>query len=145
MLKVKVSRESNMAIEAGPHNIDSKAYIIGPDMGGTVKAMSPEFYQELDSNFNGFKDHVLVMRFCFAEDWPTWEMHPHGDEMVYLLEGDTDFVLWRNGQEEVVRVSEPGSYVCVPRGVWHTARPHTETCMLFITPGEGTLNEAKPR
>lgn len=140
-----------MAINPGAHSIDSDVYILGPAGKATVKNMGPEFYQELDSEFNGFKDHLLVMRFSCAENWPTWEVHPHGDEMVYLLEGDADFVLWHEGEEseegyeEVVRVSQPGDYVCVPKGVWHTARPHSTTTMLFVTPGEGTLNEERPR
>ena len=43
-----------------------------------------------------------------------------------------------------VRVSEPGTYVVVPKGAWHTARPHAATTMLFVTPGEGTLNAESP-
>ena len=84
------------------------------------------------------------MTFAFSEDWPTWEIHPHGDEFVYLLEGDTDFVLYTEDGEETVRVNEPGSYVVVPQNTWHTARPYAPTKMLFVTPGEGTLNQPSP-
>ena len=87
---------------------------------------------------------MLVQRFAFDEPWPTWEMHPAGDEMVYLLSGNTDFVLWVDSEEKVVSINEPGSYVIVPRGTWHTARPHEPTDMLFFTPGECTLNAEQP-
>jgi hypothetical protein len=35
---------------------------------------------------------------------------------------------------------DAGSYVVVPKGVWHTARTSVATRMLFVTPGEGTEN-----
>ena len=86
----------------------------------------------------------LVSQHTFSADWDVWEMHPHGDELVYLLEGDTDFLLHMPDGVKTVRVSEPGSYVLVPKGVWHTGRPHAPTRMLFVTPGEGTMNEVEP-
>ena len=43
-----------------------------------------------------------------------------------------------------VRVNVPGSYLVVPKGVWHTARPNAATTLLFVTPGEGTLNAESP-
>ena len=87
---------------------------------------------------------MLVQEFTFDGPWPTWEVHPEGDEFVYLIEGDTDFVLKLGAEEQTLRVNTPGSYVVVPKGVWHTARPHMRTKMLFFTPGEGTLNAETP-
>ena len=133
-----------MAIEPGPHDLDAVRFIFGPTGEGTTKATSPAFYEELDQQFESFRGHLLIQRFTFDEPWPTWEVHPEGDEFVYLLEGDTDFLLRRDGVDSSIRVSEPGSYVVVPKGTWHTARPYTSTTMLFVTPGEGTLNEVEP-
>ena len=133
-----------MPIDPGPHDLNQMLYILGPNGKGTLKADSPDFYQELDTEFNGFAGHTLVSCSRFDEPWPSWEMHPKGDEMVYLLSGDTDLVLLLDGREETVRIRIPGDYVAVPKGVWHTARPHGPTTMLFITPGEGTLNEEEP-
>lgn len=133
-----------MRANPGPHDGGSTAAIFAPDGTATVKAFSPTFYEELDRDFAGFAGHLLIQRYTFATPWPTWERHPAGDEYVYLLSGDTDFVLWRDGREQVIRVATPGSYVIVPRGVWHTARPHAPTTMLFVTPGEGTQNEPTP-
>ena len=39
------------------------------------------------------------------------------------------------------RLRDPGSYVVVPKGTWHTARTSVPTRMLFMTPGEGTENK----
>ncbi len=133
-----------MAIDPGPHDLDKVRYILAPDGNGTNKRVSPNFYQELDTDFGDFSGHVLVQTFTFEAPWPSWEVHPVGDEFVYLLEGDTDFVLMKDGEEEVLRVREPGTYVVVPKGVWHTARPHARTTMLFFTPGAGTLNAETP-
>lgn len=127
-----------------PQQITKTRAILNPEMALVLKDISDTFYQELDEEFDSFKNHVLISQFDFDDDWPTWEMHPKGDELVLLLSGSTDMVLAHDEGEEVIKVSKPGEYVVVPRGVWHTARPHQPTSMLFITPGEGTLNEEKP-
>lgn len=106
--------------------------------------LSPGCYAELDDEFDGFRGHVLVQDGEFAEAWPTWEVHPYGDEIVYWLSGDTEFVLRQEGAETVLRLKEPGSAVVVPRGCWHTARSRAPTRLLFITPGEGTINAEEP-
>lgn len=133
-----------MNTDPGPHKLAAAPYILTPGGDGVVKRMSPSFYAELDEDFDHFKGHTLVQVFAFSEAWPSWEIHPHGDELVYLLEGDTEFVLRTAAGDQTVRVSEPGTYVVVPKNTWHTARPHAPTKMLFVTPGEGTLNEAQP-
>ncbi len=133
-----------MSIDPGPHDLNKMLYILGADGSGTLKADSPDFYQELDTEFDGFAGCTLISRFSFDEPWPTWEMHPKGDEFVYLLEGDTDLILLQDGEETAVRIHVPGDYVVVPQGVWHTAHPYGPTSLLFITPGEGTLNEEQP-
>ncbi len=133
-----------MPTTPGPFPLDQIRMIIGPNAKVTPKEASPTFYQELDSEFDGFKNHILVQEFEFSEPWPTWEVHPKGDELVYLLHGDVDFVLWVDGEEEVVHASVPGSMIVVPQNTWHTARPHAPCKMLFITPGEGTVNAEKP-
>ncbi|NKC00006.1 MAG: cupin domain-containing protein [Pseudomonadales bacterium] len=133
-----------MPTHPGPYNLQTQRPVFKPNNLAQVLDVTQSFYQDLDQKFDSFADHILVQQFSFGEAWPTWEIHPKGDEMVYLLEGDTDLVLWIDGAEQVVRVNEPGGYVIVPCNTWHTARPHTQTTMLFITPGEGTLNADHP-
>ena len=106
--------------------------------------VTPTFYEDLAKKAGDFGGQVLIQQFEFAEAWPTWEIHPKGDEFVYLLAGDVDFVLWQNGAETIVRVNEDNHYVVVPKNTWHTARPRRRTKMLFVTPGEGTLNAEQP-
>ena len=129
---------------SGSHHIEKVRAILRPDMLISLKDVSDNFYMELGEDFPDFESHVLIQKYAFDEAWPTWEIHPKGDELVYLLSGDTDMVLSLDGGEEVIRVSTPGEYVIVPKSTWHTARPHAPTSMLFFTPGEGTLNADEP-
>jgi mannose-6-phosphate isomerase-like protein (cupin superfamily) len=111
----------------------------------TLKEVTESFFQELDQAFPSFANHMLISQYAFDEAWPTWEIHPKGDELVLLLSGDTDLVLGNpDGSETVMRVAGQGDYVVVPKGTWHTARPHEPTSLLFMTPGEGTLNALTP-
>lgn len=80
----------------------------------------------------------LMTGFTFSEPWTMWERHPAGEELVMLLEGVATLVLEEDGQQRTVELSQPGSYVLVPQGVWHTARTGVQTTMLFLTPGTGT-------
>jgi mannose-6-phosphate isomerase-like protein (cupin superfamily) len=131
-------------VAPGPHDIEATRAVYVPDGSVRLVPVTPTFYADLDRHFPSFSGHVLVSEHAFAEPWPTWEIHPHGDELVYLLEGETDFVLWRNDSEHVVHVRGAGAFVVVPAGTWHTARPRRPTRMLFLTPGEGTQNAERP-
>lgn len=82
-------------------------------------------------------DGWLVTEFAFAEDWPNWEMHPLGDEFVYLLAGAVDLLLEQDGALRVIALRDSGA-VLVPRGAWHTAKVKAPSRMLFVTRGAGT-------
>ena len=125
-------------------NLTTERAIFTPGLDVKTKALSPAFYPELEAEFNGFAGHVLISQHHFAEDWPTWEVHPAGDEFVTLITGDITLVLWQDQQEHALRLSNPSDFVIIPKGVWHTARVHAPTNMLFVTPGEGTKNAAAP-
>ena len=79
----------------------------------------------------------MISEYEFTADWPTWEMHPHGDEFVYLLAGSIELLL-----DEAAGVRshslQGGGAVIVPQGVWHTARVRAPSRMLHVTPGAGT-------
>ena len=127
-----------------PFNLATERAVFTPSLDAKTKALSPTFYPELETEFNGFAGHVLISQHHFAEDWPTWEVHPAGDEFVTLITGDITLVLWQDQQEWPLRLSTPSDFVIIPKGVWHTARVHAPTTMLFVTPGEGTKNAAAP-
>jgi mannose-6-phosphate isomerase-like protein (cupin superfamily) len=104
------------------------------------------FWERLASGALGsFRDEYLVSCHTFDTDWPVWEMHPNGDEIVCLLSGSVTFVLEREGGEEAVRLTRSGAYVIVPKGTWHTAKVGSAARMLFITAGEGTQHRKAAR
>jgi len=114
--------------------------VLAPDQRATLVEVKPTIYEELDRRFNQFKGHWLVACHAFEKDWPSWERHPAGDEIVCLLSGEAMMVFDRDGRHERLRVTKAGSYIVVPKGVWHTAKIAVPTRMLFITPGAGTEN-----
>lgn len=83
----------------------------------------------------------LISEFEFTSDWPTWEMHPQGDEFVYLLSGSIELLLERATGVESLFMLGTGA-VIVPRGVWHTAKVNSPSRMLHVTLGAGT--ETRP-
>ena len=86
----------------------------------------------------------LVSEFECSADWPTWEMHPEGDEFVYLLSGEATMVL--EGPAGPTRVPLRGrAAIVVPRGVWHTAEVTAPSRMLFVTLGAGTQHRPVAR
>ena len=121
-------------------NLKSTFAVLGPQLGVTAVPVTPTVYEELDRRFNNFKGHVLVSIYEFEKDWPTWERHPAGDEIVCLLSGRVRFEV--EGRGTVGELTQPGEFLIVPRGTWHTAHTNVPTTMLFITPGEGTENKA---
>ena len=92
----------------------------------------------MQGEYGDFRGEYLVTTSTFNADWPRWENHVNGDEIVFLLSGKVEFFLELEEGTASVIVDKPGQYVLVPRNTWHTARTSVETSMLFITAGEGT-------
>jgi mannose-6-phosphate isomerase-like protein (cupin superfamily) len=79
----------------------------------------------------------LVCTFHLTSDWKDWEMHPEGDEILYLMSGALDLILEDGKGERVVEL-RPGAACIIPRGTWHRANVRRLSKGLFITPGKGT-------
>ena len=127
-----------------PDVLDRTFAVLKPDLSVKRVDVSPSLYEDLDRDFSGFRGHVLISTHRFSEDWPGWERHPAGDEIVLLQSGRATMVLRMESGDEQVELSEVGSYIVIPRDTWHTARISTPAQMLFITPGEGTENRSEP-
>lgn len=78
----------------------------------------------------------------FAADWPHWEMHPKGHEILVFLEGRLQMTLEQDGERDVVEAG-PGQTLVIPPGAWHIARILEPGRMLGITYGDGTQH--RPR
>jgi len=116
----------------------SNFVVMKDDFEADVVAVVSNPYQRLDAEFDGFKGKLVISSHAFDADWPTWERHPAGDEFVILLSGDADMRIAMAEGIDTTRMTEPGTFVIVPRGAWHTARIRRPSVMLFVTPGEGT-------
>lgn len=128
-----------MSPAPGPYVLSSTYLRLRPDASVEPLPTGHDFWQRVMSGKLGdFHNEYLVITGSYDKDWPTWEMHPNGDEVVMLLEGSTTLVLEIDGRERLVELSESTVYVVVPRGTWHTSRTRKTCRMLFITPGEGT-------
>ena len=84
-----------------------------------------------------FDDGWLISEFVCASDWSNWEIHPDGDEFVYLLSGDVELLLELPDGIVSQRLAGRGATV-VPRGSWHTAKVFAPSRLLFVTRGAGT-------
>lgn len=122
----------------------SNFVVLDDKFNASVVELTPDLYARLDEEFSEFAGHLLISSYAFDEDWPTWEVHPAGDEFVILVSGDADLVLARDGGDETIRMTEPGTFAIVPRNTWHTARIRKTSIMMFVTPGEGTVNATEP-
>lgn len=114
--------------------------VLDPAHNATPVALTPTLYEDLDRDFANFEGHTLVSCHSFEQDWPSWELHPGGEEVVMLLQGAATMALETADGEQTIELREPGSYLIIPRNTWHTARVNTPTRMLFITPGQDTRN-----
>jgi mannose-6-phosphate isomerase-like protein (cupin superfamily) len=68
------------------------------------------------------------------------EMHPDGDELLYLVSGRIDVILEDGGDEvtvgaERVEPLHPGQATIVPKGVWHRVEVREPSRLVHITPG----------
>jgi uncharacterized cupin superfamily protein len=84
----------------------------------------------------------LVSMHTVSKSWDTWEMHPHGSELVVCTAGEVTLVQEIEGEPVRTRL-RAGEYAINPAGVWHTANVASPATALFITAGLGT--EVRPR
>jgi len=67
------------------------------------------------------------------------EVHPDGDEFLYVVSGATELIL-DDGDERAVGVEKKvllrtGDAYVVPRGVWHRLETVEPTYLIHVTPG----------
>ena len=83
----------------------------------------------------------LVSRSTHDGDWPNWERHPNGDEVLTCLSGAMRFdIEHANGSQETVAL-EAGQTLVMPAGAWHRGLGGPAE-ILAITAGRGTDHRA---
>lgn len=68
------------------------------------------------------------------------EMHPDGDEILYLIEGRARVVFLDSPEPDVEL--QPGNGMVVPQGVWHRVDILEPCQIVYLTPGPN--NEFRP-
>lgn len=134
----------------GPFDL-SRTPVHLPSIGQASPGFEPLDWFRFDGpSFGRYVEHLctaeepgrLVMIETMVSDWPTWERHTEGDELVIVLEGSGTFHQQLGGAV----VSHPfkaGDTFLNPRGVWHTADVVEPMRAVYLTPCPGTEN--KPR
>lgn len=67
-----------------------------------------------------------------------WERHPHGDEILCLLEGRVEIILSNDNAAERSVLLNAGQAFIVPRGSWHRLRVEQAGQLMFLTPSQGS-------
>ncbi|MBW8785387.1 MAG: cupin [Novosphingobium sp.] len=117
-------------------------------LGATVipqpRFTGPEWYGAYGArNAGDGAEGRLVAMHRFDADWPSWEMHPAGAELVVCVAGFMTVIQeLPDGRERRIDLRE-GDYAINPPGVWHTAQVREEATALFVTSGLGTRH--RPR
>ncbi|GLQ99253.1 cupin domain-containing protein [Dyella mobilis] len=73
--------------------------------------------------------------------YPTWEMHPHGDELLILLSGSLSVEFRDSGRVEASLLQPQAAFI-VPSGDWHRLIVHESSTLIAITLGHQTVHEA---
>ena len=120
-------------------NLESTCLRLRPDVSIEPLPVDERFWPRLMAGALGdFHHEYLVTCHRHDADWPMWEQHPNGDEIVALLAGRATLVLESEGAQVSSLLAVPGDFVRFPRGSWHTALVGEPSTLLFITAGEGT-------
>lgn len=133
-----------MVTPVGPFNAVETFLHLGPEGTSVPLEVNESFWQDLTTGgFAHLGPGRLVSTYDFSENWASWEQHPAGEEVVVLISGALEFVLETGNGERKITLDQPGQFLLVPRGTWHTANVSRQAKALFITPGEGTAH--RPR
>jgi quercetin dioxygenase-like cupin family protein len=62
-----------------------------------------------------------------------WERHPHGDELLHVLEGEVNITLLTEDGPAQTTIGA-GHIFVVPKGVWHRQRARVTVSLLSATP-----------
>ena len=96
-------------------NLDASVFPLSPDHSNPV-------------------DGVTVGVATMTENAPhNGEMHPDGDEILYLIAGRVRVMLETSPPEELEL--GPGHGVIVPKGVWHRVDILEPSRIMYMTPG----------
>ena len=120
-------------------NLDNTFVALDDQCGARPLRVTGDFWNDLVNGRLGEFSRMVAL-FYYDKDWSTWEKHPAGEEIVFLLEGSVTLRLELENEVQELHLNESGQYAIIPSDTWHTALINSPSKMIFITPGEGTEN-----
>jgi mannose-6-phosphate isomerase-like protein (cupin superfamily) len=127
-----------MTLENGRAFQLTRTFVHLADGGGAAPVeCTADFWKETASGKRRYDRLVGLVHAKRAEDLhpSMWEMHPGGDELLYLVSGAIDVIL-EEPVGERVELRAGKAYV-VPRGVWHRLVLREPGQLLFINSRTG--------
>lgn len=125
-------------------------FLLEPEGEAVLLPGGGEFWSQLMSGapidpgvrrLMGSEQGRLLSALTIDSDWTNWEMHPEGDEILFMLEGKATFLLeFTDSLREIELVTD--RLLVIPRGVWHTAKVNKPARLLAITVGKGTQHRS---
>jgi mannose-6-phosphate isomerase-like protein (cupin superfamily) len=115
--------------------------ILHAGSNGSASVLQPPFMKDELGRLDG---HLLsAFPFASARDAHSdmWEMHPLGDEVLFLLTGELG-VDYSDGPNTGSVSLQGGSGVVMPRGVWHRLVFRGPCLLLALTAAQGTQARA---
>ena len=92
--------------------------------------------EEPESSIGNFSFHGCMGGVSAIRGRPPWEFHGQGDELLFILAGESELTVLEHGTRSVQNLSQ-GQLAIVPRGHWHSNNAPSGVTMLWITPTEG--------
>lgn len=92
--------------------------------------------REPESQIGDFSFHGCTGGVAAFKGGPPWEYHGQGDELLFILAGETELTVLEEDSRSVWNLSA-GHLAIVPTCHWHSNRAPGGVTMLWITPREG--------
>jgi mannose-6-phosphate isomerase-like protein (cupin superfamily) len=97
-------------------------------------------YESVEAKRVALSPGWLLMVHPFQETMKAWEMHPLGDEILYLLSGEMDLIFEEDRKERHLEL-KAGSTCIVPKGIWHRQIVLSPGKLLGVTYGKNTQHK----
>ncbi|MGB8684871.1 MAG: cupin domain-containing protein [Candidatus Binatus sp.] len=89
---------------------------------------------------DSMNNHLLVA--SRGDKRTNWERHFGSDEMIYVMDGETDVVTLTDGGPVESTIHAGSLFVC-PEGLWHRLTPRPFVSAFYLTPGNTAGSAAK--
>ena len=120
-----------------PFTLDQTYVHLTAEGHATPILVTPDFWATIGERTE-LHDGFLVTRSRMTEDWPHWEMHPEGEEILILLSGAMDLLLDDGERQWTVELRPDRNTWINRRGVWHRGLVREPSDVVFLTAGRGT-------